>query len=153
MTIESISQVATALSLIFIAISAIASWTQIHKQKKLSVANTHLKLREMFCETNRLIVHSNLRSGGLWAKENNNPTTQEDWIIVEDYLGLFELCEKLLEDKTLDENLFFISYAYRIENILKHKYIMEQKIYNNNENWKLFKDLIKRLDNYKKNRS
>lgn len=142
--ISAISGIATSLTLIATIITVWVAISQMKKQSKLTKAANHIELRNMFTAENRFTVHANLRPGGDWNGNGLGPETQFDWLIVEDYLGLFENCEKMLRDKVLDKELFERSYLYRLKNIVANEKILSKKINNTNEDWTLFKSLMKR---------
>ena len=144
--ISAISGIATSLALIATIVTVWVAISQMKKQSKIIKSANHIELRKMFSETNRFTVHANLRPGGDWAGTGLGPKTQHDFLIVEDYLGLFENCEKMLNDNVLDDDLFRKSYLYRLKNIVNNQIIMNSKINNVNEDWDLFKALMKRYD-------
>jgi len=142
--ISAFSGIATSLMLFATIITVWVAISQMKKQSKLTKAANHIELRNMFTAENRFTVHANLRPGGVWCDTGVGPKTSFDWLIVEDYLGLFENCEKMLEDNVLDSELFRRSYLYRLKNIVYNDQIMNDKINNINEDWILFKSLMKR---------
>lgn len=52
----------------------------------------------------------------------------------------------MLNDKVLDDDLFRKSYLHRLKNIIANQIIMTNKINNSQEDWTLFKDLMKRYE-------
>lgn len=51
----------------------------------------------------RKTVHQDLRQGK-W--KNISPVEPCDCVRIEDYMGLFEVCERMLERKIIDEDMF-----------------------------------------------
>jgi len=134
----------TELTNIFVSISGVVmtltfilGYFQFRYQGKIAKVSNQMKLREMFDTEARIYVHSKLRNDSKWA-----PSSQEDWVKVDDYLGLFEICEKMLQDKVLDDDMFKSSYLYRIENITNNISINEKL--KSDEDWSLFKRLLDR---------
>jgi hypothetical protein len=60
-------------------------------------------------------------------------------------MGLFEHCERLLEDGLLDEATFESIYAYRLQNIVVNKRIREVKLIDRSEGWTDFLKLLYRF--------
>ena len=144
--ITAISGMATSLTLIATISSIWIAIRQMKKQSKLTNAANHIELRKMFSEPNRFMVHANLRPDGDWQKDDVKES-DINWVLVDDYLGLFENCEKMLQDKVLDDDVFRNTYLYRLKNVLANSLVMSNKINNPDENWILFKELIDRYRN------
>ena len=45
-------------------------------------------------------IHLKLRPGGVWA-QGGAPSLAKEWADLEDYMGFFEHCELLIQDKSL----------------------------------------------------
>ena len=74
-------------------------------------------------------VHAKLRPGGDWASEiPAGPQNAADWARVELYMGLFEYCERLLEQKLLNQTDFDRNLRYRLTNIVANRIIVEEKL-------------------------
>jgi hypothetical protein len=91
-------------------------------------------------------VHSKLRPGGDWCKPNAGPDTAAEWIQIEAYMGLFELCEVLLSQDLIDAATFSVQYEYRLKNILKNDRIVKKKLDDEYEFWTTFIKLVERLN-------
>ena len=135
---QEITNIFLAVSSVAITITLMLSYFQFRYQNKITNAVNHLKIREMFGTEPLRMVHSKLRENTTWE-----PASNEEWSIVDDYLGLFEVCEKLLQDRTLNEELFANSYDYRLRNIVANSIIAE-KIKSEKENWSTFLKLLAR---------
>ena len=105
-TFNLISIWAFIVTIIVNIITLITSKKKTIKNNKLTKANIHIELRKLFSEKNRFNVHLNLRPGGKWSNNNLDNLTNEEWGFIDDYLGLFEVCETMLSDKILDKDLF-----------------------------------------------
>ncbi|BDX39742.1 MAG TPA: hypothetical protein PK784_00420 [Tenuifilaceae bacterium] len=135
---QEITNIFLAVSSVAITITFVLSYFQFRYQSKVTNAANHLKIREMFGIESLRMVHGKLRKNNTWE-----PSSEEEWSMVDDYLGLFEVCEKLLQDRTLDEKLFASSYEYRLQNIVANNVVVE-KIRSEKESWSTFLKLLKR---------
>jgi len=156
MTINDWADIATIVSSIGVLI-AVCTLIFAHKNLKLSASNSKaqlwLDLRKMF--QYHIEVHSKLRRGLDYAKQqprteccNQNeswPCCNDEWVKVEAYMGLFEHCQGLLEDKLIDEKTFSDIYKYRVENIIANKKIVSEKLIKEGENWRRFRTLARRF--------
>jgi hypothetical protein len=74
-------------------------------------------------------VHAKLRPGGDWASEvPAGPQNAAEWARVELYMGLFEYCERLLEQGLLNQTDFDRNLRYRLTNIVANPIIVEAKL-------------------------
>jgi hypothetical protein len=74
-------------------------------------------------------VHAKLRPGGAWASEvPAGPQNAAEWARVELYMGLFEYCERLLEQGLLNQTDFDRNLRYRLTNIVANPTIVEAKL-------------------------
>jgi len=90
-------------------------------------------------------IHLKLRPKGDWSKENTGPENANDWVKVEDYMGLFEHCEIMLEKKLIDWKTFKAIFSYRLHNIVANKSIVKEKLINEKAYWQHFIKLCNRL--------
>lgn len=126
------------------ALSAlIISIVQMKRNAKVSEANFWLTLREHFNSPDRKTVHQDLRLGK-W--KNVSPVEPCDWVKIEDYMGLFEVCERMLERKIIDEAMFGSLYEYRIYNFLRNKSLVKCKLIYEYYDWTYFYKLLSRLE-------
>ena len=110
-TLNTLALWGTFLSGLGALAALIISITQINKNSKFNEANFWLSLREIFNTQDRICVHNDLRDAK-W--KNQIPNDSKDWIKIEDYLGLFEICERMLERNIVNEKMFNSLYEYRI---------------------------------------
>ncbi|MBI5840696.1 MAG: hypothetical protein HZB19_11400 [Chloroflexi bacterium] len=142
-TLDDWANIAT-ISGILIAIAALwFTFFQMYQNTKISRGQFWLELEKMF--SNHDEVHLNLRPGGKWAKEGKGPKTTKDWAKVEDYMGLFEHCEIMLQKKLIDEATFKAIFSYRLSNIMANRIIVSSKLVNRREDWSNFVKLLKRF--------
>lgn len=90
-------------------------------------------------------VHKNLRPGGRWSQDEG-PESAEEWIAVEQYMGLFERIYVLIESGIIDMRLFARLYGYRIRNITRNPVIHREKLEIRKEGWADFIALARRLE-------
>jgi hypothetical protein len=90
-------------------------------------------------------VHRLLRPGGAWAGTGKGPTTADEWIAVEDYMGLFERIEVLIEGGVLVASLVDRLYGYRVSNIVANPVVRDQKLIAGADGWQDFLMLVDRL--------
>jgi hypothetical protein len=88
-------------------------------------------------------VHASFRPGGKWHG-SGAPQTAEDMARIELYLGLFEYCDRLLEENLVDSQDFGRSYNYRLSNALKNRWVVGEKLVNRRKDWLRFINLCYR---------
>jgi hypothetical protein len=129
---EIASHVATSVALVVAVYQAM-------KLRAENRARFWLELRKMFAEHDE--VHFRLRGGG-WPEGHTGPSTSQEWAKVESYMGLFEHCNRMLEEGLIDLETFRHIYKYRVQNILNNQTIVQAKLNKaNRDNWKDFVDL------------
>lgn len=109
------------LGIIVAALALIGSWRANKANARAERARFWLDLRTMFAS--HYEVHKKLRPGGDWRKKGNEDQPargSDDEADLIAYMGLFEHCEYMLEDKLLDERTFKKIYAYRLDLLLKN---------------------------------
>jgi hypothetical protein len=116
---------------------------QMRINEKITRGGTWLTFREMISKYDD--IHKKLRQGE-WSKSYNGPATNEEWAQVDAYMGLFEHCNLLLNDKILDLETFKKVYDYRIDNILNNDVIKRQKLQEKGEYWQDFISLCRKID-------
>lgn len=60
-----------------------------------------------------------------------------------DYMGTFEIAAQMIKDGVLDENMFQVSYRYKL-NALKKSETVNKELNDFPENWKILSDLLKK---------
>jgi hypothetical protein len=144
MPVVDIKDVATFVGLAIACLSL--AFTAINTRLGLSTnrARFWLDLRDRFAKHDS--VHRRLRPGGSWAGAAAGPTTPEEWADVEAYMGLFEHCEVMLQQRLIDKRTFEDIYGYRIENLLANDVIRCTKLVPPlAERWPRFLSLLKRM--------
>lgn len=117
---------------------------QVTLSTRVNRAQFWLELRKMFHEHKD--VHAKLRDGGEWAIDGSGPANSAEWASLEAYMGLFEHCERMMEEGLLDIKTFKSIYEYRIHNIIHNPTIYQAKLVDERAYWKDFLALMKRCD-------
>ncbi|MBK3574080.1 hypothetical protein JHN63_09650 [Streptomyces sp. MBT65] len=98
-----------------------------------------------------LDVYSRLRPGddsqspGDWAERGQGPDSASEWMAVEQYMGLFERIEVLIEGGVLDTHLTNRLYGYRVRNIVANERIRTKLLIEGAAGWQDFLSLVHRL--------
>lgn len=93
-------------------------------------------------------VHVFLRTPS--AQPNNWPHSAKDWAAVEAYMGLFELCERMMEKRLIDIGTFMNLFSYRVLHIKGNERIVKLKLSSEKEHWRDFLKLLDRIDKHKR---
>lgn len=115
---------------------------QLQSSNKVSRATFWLELEKMFSKFDK--IHCALRPGGEWNEEKEFDVNE--WSEIEDYMGLFEHCELMIEDGVIDESRFKEIYLYRLQNILHNSEIVQSKLIHEQESWVNFISLLNRFN-------
>lgn len=116
---------------------------QARDNAKTSTAQFWIMLRGIFASYDD--IHANFRPGGKWCGSSTLPETAEDRGRTEVYMGLFEYCDRLLEERLIDKDAFANSYRYRLQNLVANRWVIEQKLSSRRKDWKAFINLCYRL--------
>ena len=130
-TLNLYANIVTIIGLPLAIVSIVFAILQQRQAKKVEEGTFLIELRKMFSEHN--YVHFKLRNEGEWS-ENEIPNTPEEWGKIDAYLGLLELCEILIQNKSLSEKHFSTQYGYRLENIMNNDQII-LKLRDEKESW------------------
>jgi hypothetical protein len=134
--VESIGKVVAVVIGLF-SLSVTAYQTRINT--RVNQAKFWLELRRMFSEHSD--VHLKL-PGGAWSASNVGPSSREDWAKLEAYMGLFEHCNRMLDQKLIDWKTFERIYAYRLRHILHNNVIVRAKLIDHRDEWLEFVELV-----------
>ncbi len=108
-----------------------------------------LELDEAF--TRHTDVYIRLRPGdvsqspGDWIGPGRGPENSSDWMAVEQYMGLFERIEVLIEGGVLDAQITNRLHGYRVRNIVANDRIRKTLLVDGAAGWQDFLSLIERL--------
>ncbi|MCZ2278338.1 MAG: hypothetical protein LC117_10460 [Bacteroidia bacterium] len=140
--IDYIANLVTIIGLPLGIITLVIGILSIQQSKRIEQGKFLIELRNMFPMHNE--VHFKLRPMGEW-QTGKIPKDNETWAKIDAYLGLFELCEILIQNETLTETHFIDQYKYRLENILRNKQIRTEKLVNEKPYWKTLLQLKERM--------
>jgi hypothetical protein len=117
---------------------------QVSVSSKISRANFWLELRNQI--SNHSEIHLKLRNEE-WSNDDEKFPPEQDWSKLEAYMGFFEHCETMLDQKLIDWATFNDIYGYRIQLILLNPIIVREKLINRRSGWKRFLKLTARFHN------
>ncbi len=140
--IQIIANLVTIVGLPFGILSIFIAIHSIKQAKKIEQGNFLIELRKMFATHNE--VHFKLRNGGVWTN-NPIPDDPDEWAKIDSYLGLFELCEILMQNNSLSVEHFSSQYQYRLENIIANDQIVLNKLRNERAYWETLLRLLARV--------
>ena len=117
---------------------------QVELAEKTSRGQLWLQLRQLFINYDD--INTNLRPGGDWYYASDSRPTDDEMPKAEVYMGIFEHCERLLEDDLIDQDTFISIYKYRLRNIVRNKRIRKDKLI---ALWAGWKDFLRLLDRFR----
>lgn len=152
MSLQDWANVATIASVVIALLGAVIACgavfyagIQVHKNTLIGQGQFWLELEKMFSVHND--THLKLRPGGEWVGANKGPFNDpKEWAEVEDYMGLFEHCEILMEKGLIDLDTFKSLFGYRLKNILANRRIVQAKLCSEKADWTKFLRLIRKLE-------
>jgi len=109
---------------------------QMEEVRKAQRGEFLLHLDEMFRAHND--VHTRLRPGGSWADGDKGPVEVEEWVALEQYMGLFERIQLLTEEEIIGLPVIDRLYGYRLTNIANHPIIRDKKLLSEARGWRDF---------------
>lgn len=125
-------------------LALIISVKAFNRESKFAEATFWLQLREIFNSPDRRRVHLDLREAK-WKNSAPARSEVEEWAKIEEYMGLFEVCEGLLAKKILNQETFVRLYEYRLFNLCKNHEIIKRKLVCEHYDWELFYQLLSRI--------
>ena len=143
MNLSNIKDIATILGVAVGAASLVFAAINTRLTLRTNRARFWLDLRGHFASHD--IVHRRLRPGGIWTTKGSRPATPEEWAELEAYMGLFEHCEILLQQRLIDEPTFCEIYRYRLQNIVASEAIRQEKLIRLAKGWQRFLALLTRM--------
>ena len=142
MPISEIKDIATIVGVLVAATSLAFAAINTRLTLRANRARFWLDLRDRFAKHD--VVHRRLRPGGAWT-DGSGPATPEEWAEVEAYMGLFEHCEVMLQQRLIDQKTFRDIYAYRLSNLVANDAIRTEKLVRRAEGWQRFLALLRRM--------
>ena len=141
MSLEEGSYLATIIGLPAAALGLFLTVRQIRGAQRVTETDLLLRLREAFRHHDPVNVA--LRPGGAWT--NGGGPNDADWPAVDAYLGLFEVCEHMLQNRQLSQSMFRNQYLYRVQNIRANAHIVT-RISDERDSWSSLIALLERYD-------
>ncbi|MEY4330719.1 MAG: hypothetical protein RL609_1467 [Bacteroidota bacterium] len=141
--LESMADLTTIVGFPIACLTIYMTWREYVQTKKVAEGTLLLELKNTFLEFDD--IHLGLRPGGIWTI-GNRLFSSEDWIRVETYMGLFELCEILISNQSISEKNFKDQYLFRLHNILNNEEIVNFKLNHEKEYWQTFIALCRRFE-------
>lgn len=124
--------VSLAASIVAVVVSVSA---YVHSRRS-SEATFWLRLRQLFSEEHKVVIHRKLRQG--------DPLSAEEWLGLDDYLGLFEVVECMLRARIIKLSTFRHLYKYRLSNVIQSDEVVKSKLIAEAADWKLLYSLLSR---------
>jgi len=121
----SLEKILSIMSTLVLTGALIMSIRGFQKSNNISKSTFLLELREKFGTERRHEVHKILRNGEII----------EDWSDLDDYLGLFEVCEMMIKNRTIELQDFEKLYKHRLGNILHNEKVVFCKLVEEFDNW------------------
>jgi len=90
-------------------------------------------------------AYSLLRPSGAWGDAKAGPNTGEEWEMVDEYMGFFEILNTLVEQKILSVQHVKDFYEYRYDNIISNDLIRREKLVHERNDWGGFLRLGEKL--------
>jgi hypothetical protein len=123
--LSDIANIATIIASIIGAGALVFAGIQLKNSAQVAEGQFLLELEKMMTAHDE--IHLKLRPGGAWA-DGASPNSPKDWAALEDYMGFFEHCELLIQDKSLSVERFNHIFGYRVFNIVANKAICKAKL-------------------------
>jgi hypothetical protein len=142
---EPVVSISTLAGVLVAALALLISAQQAKKSALSARAMLWLELRRMFMDYHDT-AHANFHPGGAWSEPGWQPTSVEDRVRVETYMGLFEHCEDLLEQEMLDWPTFEAVYWYRVKSLVKNDWVRVEKLVKHRAEWLRFHRLLRRAN-------
>jgi hypothetical protein len=114
------------LGLILTGCGLFVAAKQLRASQRVAAGEFLLRFDQMLYEQHNE-VHQLVRPGGNWANQQSGPSSPEEWIKVERYMGLFERVKTLLDYGLLELHTVESFYGYRITNIVANNKIVRAK--------------------------
>jgi len=142
MCLNLIKDLATIIGVLVGAISLIFTALNTRRTALTNRAKFWLDLRSSFEKHSE--IHRKLHPRGDW--EHSHAPTAEEQLQLEAYMGLFEHCEIMLDQRLIDKKTFREVYRYRLVNLVANDWVRIEKLCKIPDGWKRLIALLKRMD-------
>ncbi len=139
----------TLVGLLFTFVGLVYTGEQIRRSRKISLADFLLRLDDQLKAYDD--IHMKLHHRGEWSKNSSGPASEEEWVLVEKYMGLFERIYVIVETKIVPLDVIDRLYGYRVSNIMKNDIIRNEQLVKYKKYWSDFIALTKLLNLYEEN--
>ena len=143
---DCIIAVASVITMLITGMGCYIAYIQLQKINATDFSRFLLELRESFSEKRRWKTHCAIRN-----------KTQKDLDYLENhkaevnyYFGLFEICEEMIERKTIPVETFKNFYLYRLEYMLSNTWVLKKLLDDDISYWPKLYKLMKRFPELKK---
>jgi hypothetical protein len=157
--------IATFIGLLLTGIGLIYAGFQLRDSKRIARGDFLLRLDEALRHHDN--VHKRLRPGGSWSPLESSssssgsgssssaigPSSYDEWVEVESYMGLFERIKVLVDDKIIDIGTIDRLYGYRVFNIVANDTIHKEKLVKRPDGWQDFIGLWHALERHREKRA
>lgn len=133
------SSTADCIIAIITLLTCFIAYIQLKKINTTDSSRFLLELRTAFSEGRRWTVHCDIKDGRV-----DDEYVKENGAKIDDYLGLFEICEEMIANGSLTKKTFKKLYYFRLECIIKCKAIVDY-LKGSYIFWGNFYNLIKRF--------
>ncbi len=130
----------TGLGLLFTCCGLFYNARQLRLARKVARAEFFFNLDPVFRE--HAAVEAKLR--GEW--QGSGPTSLEEWLAVEEYMGLYERIQVMVDDGIVDLDSFHKIYGYKLFYLVNNKMIHSHKLVARASHWVLFIKLWRSLE-------
>ena len=141
---EMVNALVAAIAVLITLVGVWYAALQLRAGQKTAKGDFLLRLDDAFQRHQE--VHRRLRPGGGWADEIHGPATQAEWIMVEQYMGLFERIKVMVDDGIIDLDTVDRLYGYRLFNIVGNPIIRRAKLESEAASWRDFIGLWQALE-------
>lgn len=139
---DCIIAVASVITMLITGMGCYIAYIQLQKINATDSSRFLLELRDSFSEKRRWKIHKAIKNNSNGYLENHDTE-------VDDYLGLFEICEVMINKGTMTVKDFSIFYFYRLEYILGNNYILNKLVTEKASYWTNISKIFKRFPELK----
>lgn len=133
---DKITAIASFITALVAVGTLIVAYIQLRSINATDSSRFLLELRDSFSEKRRWKIHRAIKN----KAQKDLDYLENHKVEVNDYLGLFEICEEMIERQTIPEDTFRTFYLYRLEYMLGNTWILKKLLDDDISYWpKLYK--------------
>ena len=137
--------IATVITMLITGIGCYIAYIQLRRINATDSSRFLLELRESFSEKRRWKIHRAIKN----KTQKDMDYLEKHKVEVNDYLGLFEICEEMIERKTIHTETFRNFYLYRLEYLLSNSWVLKKLLDDDISYWPKLYKLMKRFPELK----